>query len=88
MSEPSHIEAITLDHKPGSVDQMAEDPGKFPFAAFEFTEPSVADPLITLLAAWVMKFGPLRLGSRSVTVSTSAASGTPVDGDLWLQRET
>lgn len=88
MSDESHVEAIELEHKPGSVDQKSEAPGKFPFSAFEFTEPSVADPLITLLAAWVMKFGPLRLGSRSVTVSTSAASGTPVDGDLWLQRET
>ena len=54
MSDPSHVESISLEHKPGSVDKSSEAPGKFPFDAFQFTEPSVATPTISVASSWVM----------------------------------
>jgi hypothetical protein len=59
MAETSHVEAVELEHKPGSVDQKSEAPGKFPFTAFEFTDPGAANPTITLNASWIMN-GKLR----------------------------
>jgi len=88
MSEPtSHVEAVELEHKPGSVDRKSEAPGKFPFDAFDFTEGGSATPTLNMKPPWGIT---MQSGSRicQITISTSAASGTPADGDMWLQRET
>lgn len=88
MSDSRHIEALELDHRPGSVDMNAEDTGKFPFHAFEFDSPETANPRIKLLSPWSFVLGPLRLGTTTVILTTTSATGIPLtNGSIWLRRE-
>lgn len=74
MAADGHVEAIELDHHPGSVGQNAEAPGKFPFAAFEFSRPDAAVPYVKVVSPW-------RLGTVLSTFGTNASAllaGLPV----------
>lgn len=79
MSEPSHVEAVELDHSPGSVDMNSEAIGKFPFHAFEFDDPSkTAAPVLTVISPWGFEV----VGDLTVGDDLNVAGDADVDGDL------
>lgn len=65
MSEP----LVSTDRK-GTVDSGAEDTGKFPFDAWEFTSPSASAPYVQLKDAWKMKVHDLDVGGDLLVTGT------------------
>jgi len=83
VSDESHVEAIELEHKPGSVDQKSEALGKFPFAAFEFDDPNATStPGIRILSPWVFSFSGSVPATRNIFTSNMLSGG----GDLSADR--